>query len=301
MSSSLAIVGCTVVDIIFPDTPRLPRWPRHTEFTSANLIQLPQPPLVTIGGNGANAAYVAAKRGARVSLHTAIGDDILGGLAQAWLREAGCAVHTPARRLSTSLNVTAADKGQRRATLFHPPVATPLPRFAKGSLPRAVLVCGWPHPPLPELERFFHALRVQGVVTALDPGPLLGRLWPLKSLARVLAHTDLLLLNEHELHRLSRRPDLATALRWARAACPGDVVVKRGPKGALWLARNRDDTQEIPAPKVRVVNTVGAGDTFNGALLAALVAGQPLARSLRQAATTASRVVASGQGVLGVK
>ncbi|HEY1107601.1 MAG TPA: PfkB family carbohydrate kinase, partial [Opitutaceae bacterium] len=90
MPSSLAIVGCTVVDIIFPDTPRLPRWPRHTEFTAANLIQLPRAPLVTIGGNGANAAYVAARRGARVTLHTAIGDDILGGLAHAWLRDAGC-------------------------------------------------------------------------------------------------------------------------------------------------------------------------------------------------------------------
>lgn len=301
MIPSLAIVGCTVVDIIFPDTPRLPRWPRHTEFTSANLIQLPQPPLVTIGGNGANAAYVAARRGARVSLHTAIGNDILGGLAQAWLRDAGCAVHTPARHLSTSLNVTAADKGQRRATLFHPPIATPLPRFAKGGLPRAILVCGWPHPPLPTLERFFRTLRAQGVLTALDPGPLLGPLWPVAALARVLKHTDLLLLNEHELRRLSRRPDFATALHWVRATCPGDIVVKRGPKGALWLARNSDETQEVSAPKVRVVNTVGAGDTFNGALLAALVAGRPLARSLRQAAATASRVVASGRGVLGVK
>lgn len=301
MPPSLAIVGCTVVDIIFPDTPRLPRWPKHTEFTAANLIQLPQPPLVTIGGNGANAAYVAARRGARVSLHTAIGDDILGGLAQTWLRDAGCAVHTPARLLSTSLNVTAADKGQRRATLFHPPSATPLPRFTKATLPRAVLVCGWPHPPLLELERFFRSLRGRGVLTALDPGPLLGRLWPVAALARVLAHTDLLLLNEHELCRLARRADLASALRWARAAFPGDIVVKRGPKGALWLARGRDDSKKIPAPKVRVVNTVGAGDTFNGSLLAALVAGQPIARALRQAAQTASRVVASGRGVLGVR
>lgn len=301
MPPSLAIVGCTVVDIIFPDTPRLPRWPRHTEFTSANLIQLPQPPLVTIGGNGANAAYVAARRGARVSLHTAIGDDILGGLAQTWLRDAGCSVHTGARGGSTSLNVTAADKGQRRATLFHPPIATRLPRLPLSALPRAVLVCGWPHPPLPQLKQFFRSLRRRGVMTALDPGPLLGPLWPTAALAELLKHVDLLLLNEHELRRLSRRPSLTAALRWARTACPGDIVVKRGAKGALWISRDREEPEEVATPKVRVINTVGAGDTFNGALLAALVDEQPLARALRTAATTAAHVVASGRGVLGVK
>ncbi|MES2694699.1 MAG: carbohydrate kinase family protein [Verrucomicrobiota bacterium] len=301
MPSSLAIVGSTVVDIILPDTPRLPRWPTHTEFTSDNLVLLPRPPLVTIGGNGANAAYVAARRGARVSLHTTLGDDSLGQLARTWLRDAGCTLHTSSRRVATALNVTAADRRQRRATFFHPPAVPPLPRFSRNAtLPHAVLVCGWPHPPLPTLTRFFRQLRPRSVLTALDPGPILGEPWPLADFARVLAHTDLLLLNEHELRTLSRQPSLAAAQRWIRSACPGDIVIKRGPRGALWLPRANAPAVSIAAPAIRPINTVGAGDTFNGALLAALVAGKPLSRALREAATLAARVVASGRGVLGV-
>ena len=70
---SLAVVGCTAIDLILTRTPRLPTWPRHSEFTSDNLVLLADAPLVTLGGNGANAAFVAAQGGARVTLHTRIG------------------------------------------------------------------------------------------------------------------------------------------------------------------------------------------------------------------------------------
>jgi fructokinase len=46
------------------------------------------------------------------------------------------------------------------------------------------------------------------------------------------------------------------------------VVVTRGGEGALaWTAR---DALDVPSPKVAVVDTVGAGDTFQAALLTAL-------------------------------
>ncbi len=75
---SLAIVGGTVVDVIFSGVPRLPVWPRHTEFTATNLVLLERGPIVTMGGNGANAAYVAAASGTDTVLHTRIGADVLG-------------------------------------------------------------------------------------------------------------------------------------------------------------------------------------------------------------------------------
>lgn len=298
----LAIVGGTVVDCIFRGVPRLPAWPDHTEFTPANLVTLPTPPLVTLGGNGANAAYVAARRGAVVTLHTTLASDALGGLARGWLEDAGCTLSLAPRAPATALNVTAADARLRRATFFHPgtPVALPsLSASPASRLPRAVLVCGWPHPPLGKIAREFSALRRRGVLTALDAGPLLDRPWTLAALAPVLAQLDLFLANDHELRRLARAGDLPVALRRLRRRLAGHVVVKRGAEGALWLPAGETEPQAQAARRVVAVNTVGAGDTFNGALLAALARGDAFARALREARDVAAAVVASPLGVLG--
>jgi 5-dehydro-2-deoxygluconokinase len=57
------------------------------------------------------------------------------------------------------------------------------------------------------------------------------------------------------------------------------AVVKRGPKGVL--ARTRTETVEVPPHAVRVVNGLGAGDGFGGALCHGLLRGWPLARTVR--------------------
>src|ERR1700744_6169656 len=113
---SLVVIGGSAVGIIIAGAARLPVWPRHSEFTPANLVLLGQSPLVTLGGNGANAAYVAARSGARVALATNIGDDALGTVARNWLKDAGCRMLGPVRATSTAINVTAANAQHARAT-----------------------------------------------------------------------------------------------------------------------------------------------------------------------------------------
>jgi 5-dehydro-2-deoxygluconokinase len=68
------------------------------------------------------------------------------------------------------------------------------------------------------------------------------------------------------------------------------AVVKQGPKGVL--ARTADETVEVPPFPVDVVNGLGAGDAFGGALCHGLLAGWPLERVLRFA-NVAGAVVAS--------
>jgi len=295
----LTIVGITVVDVVFPGVPRLPAWPRHTEFTPANLVLLPRAPLVTLGGNGANAAYVAARCGARVTLVSPVGTDGFGRLARGWLEEAGCRMVVPGRPLATAVNVTAANARQARATLFfagESPRLGPQTRLPRGG---ALLLCGWPHPAPAEMAQAFARVRRHGGLTALDTGPILERPWTLAALASVWPSLDLLLTNEHELRTITREAGLPAALRRLRGRFSGDIVVKRGARGALWLPAGRSEGKAVPAPKVQVVNTVGAGDAFNGALLAALCAGRPMLSALRQASRVAAGVVASPRGVLG--
>ena len=68
------------------------------------------------------------------------------------------------------------------------------------------------------------------------------------------------------------------------------AIVKQGPKGVL--ARTRDDRVEVAPFPVQVLNGLGAGDAFGGALCHGLLAGWPLERVLRFA-NVAGAIVAS--------
>ncbi|WP_406833157.1 5-dehydro-2-deoxygluconokinase [Pedococcus sp. KACC 23699] len=68
------------------------------------------------------------------------------------------------------------------------------------------------------------------------------------------------------------------------------AVVKQGPRGVL--AATRDERVEVPPFPVEVVNGLGAGDAFGGALCLGLVEGWDLRRTL-EFANVAGAVVAS--------
>jgi 5-dehydro-2-deoxygluconokinase len=68
------------------------------------------------------------------------------------------------------------------------------------------------------------------------------------------------------------------------------AIVKQGPRGVL--ARTANQTVEVPPYPVEVVNGLGAGDAFGGALCHGLLAGWPLEKVLRFA-NVAGAIVAS--------
>ncbi|MEU3710775.1 5-dehydro-2-deoxygluconokinase [Streptomyces catenulae] len=100
--------------------------------------------------------------------------------------------------------------------------------------------------------------------------------------AAALAHATVAVGNVDE-------AEVATGLRSPRACAEALLaagvelaVVKQGPKGVL--AAHRDGrTAEVPAFPVDVVNGLGAGDAFGGALCHGLLHGWELARTMRYA------------------
>ena len=68
------------------------------------------------------------------------------------------------------------------------------------------------------------------------------------------------------------------------------AIVKQGPKGVL--AKTKDETVEVPPYFVDVINGLGAGDSFGGALCYGLLQGWGLEKILRFA-NVAGAVVAS--------
>ncbi|MEU2615791.1 5-dehydro-2-deoxygluconokinase [Micromonospora sp. NPDC007271] len=95
-------------------------------------------------------------------------------------------------------------------------------------------------------------------------------------------------LDEVEVAVGSRDPERAARLLLDRG--PRLAVVKLGPAGVL--ASTAEETVRVPAVPVQVVNGLGAGDAFGGALCLGLLRGWPLARTLRFA-NAAGAIVAS--------
>ncbi|MEV7866534.1 5-dehydro-2-deoxygluconokinase [Streptomyces sp. NPDC088124] len=95
-----------------------------------------------------------------------------------------------------------------------------------------------------------------------------------------LAHATVAVGNREECEIATGETEPYAAARALLALGVGTAVVKQGPKGVL--AMDRDGTAvEVPPVPVEVVNGLGAGDAFGGALCHGLLAGWDLTRTMR--------------------
>jgi ribokinase len=128
--------------------------------------------------------------------------------------------------------------------------------------------------------------REAGATTILNPAPAHGLD------AGVLALADILTPNRGELAVLAGNDGPAAgpiALSLLGGASDRMILVSLGSDGALLV--NAHGTTPLPVPQVEVIDTVGAGDTLNGALAAGLAAGLALPDAARRAVSAASLAV----------
>ena len=107
----------------------------------------------------------------------------------------------------------------------------------------------------------------------------------------LVALTDVVVVNQVEAEQLTGLP--ATGVAPARQAAAalvesgfGVAVVTLGECGAVWT--DGVDTGRAAAPRVKAVDTVGAGDTFVGYLAAGLARGAPVGESIAEAVRAAA-------------
>ncbi|SLN23094.1 carbohydrate kinase family protein [Pseudooctadecabacter jejudonensis] len=87
-------------------------------------------------------------------------------------------------------------------------------------------------------------------------------------IARMMGAADIIKLSDEDLHWLQGNGDLADLARGLVAKGAKLVCITEGAKGVTGYNANHEVF--VPAPKTEVVDTVGAGDTFNAGLLAGL-------------------------------
>jgi sugar/nucleoside kinase (ribokinase family) len=121
------------------------------------------------------------------------------------------------------------------------------------------------------------ALRRRGTTTSWDPG-WDDRLARDARMAQLAASVDYLFLNEKEAPLYARRRGFGAALDfWSRRA--RNAVIKLGRRGSRWVSPSLDVFE--PAPRVRTLDTTGAGDAFDGGFLTALLGGAAPRECLR--------------------
>ncbi len=129
----------------------------------------------------------------------------------------------------------------------------------------------------PDLPRLFAQARNQGLTVSLDTNYDPAETWN-GGLAETLAQTDIFLPNTTELYAISGLTELEPALAHLAGHIPL-IAVKLGEAGAV-AQRGTEQFRADPLP-VRVVDTTGAGDSFDAGFLYGYLAGWDVAKALR--------------------
>ncbi|WP_431219948.1 ribokinase [Leifsonia xyli] len=274
---SVAVVGSVNLDVVITADRR----PGAGETVSGSGVQ------DVIGGKGANQA-IAAAADAPTVLVASIGVDSAGRTARAQLEGAGViADELRSAPIPTGrAYITLTSDGENSIIVIPMANRDLTPEHVRAALNRvepAVVLCQL-EVPLDAVEEAATWCETTGGRFLLNPSPMIA-LGP-----RLLALADPLIVNRHEAATLCD-DDTAAPRDLARrlALICRSVVVTDGGTGA-YVALG-DQLELVPAPRVTVVDTTGAGDAFAGTLAARLAHGDTLRRATEHAVATASRVV----------
>lgn len=281
MKPPLVVVGSSNTDMIL----RLDRLPRPGETRLGGAFAL------AAGGKGANQAVAAARAGGRVTFVACVGRDLFGNQALAGFRRDGLDTRWVRRDRTAPSGVAlifVARNGENCIAVASGANAHLTPadvHRARAAITRAAAVLLQLESPLPTVQVAAALAHGAGVRVMLNPAP--ARPLPDALLRRVTWLTP----NETEAEALTGVPvrgERAAARAAERLLARGveAVILTLGKRGAFVAAGEL--RQRVPGFRVRAVDTVAAGDVFNGALAVALGEGRPLLEAVRFANAAAA-------------
>jgi sugar/nucleoside kinase (ribokinase family) len=263
-------------------------------FADVVLTGLAEPPalgrevfatgLGTSLGGIANFAVALSRLGLRTSLAAAVGNDFYGDYVWDSLIAEGIDLARSRRFPDWPMPLTVAlayDGDRALITHQQPAPATPDDLVGVPPACRAAIVHLGPEP-----ARWLAPTAATGTLIFADVGWDPDQQWPADLLDQ-LRSCHGFLPNEHEAMAYTRTDSPRAALARLAELVPL-AVVTRGPAGALAVDTGTGETAEVDGLRVPAVDPTGAGDVFGAALVAATLAGWPLADRLRFACLCAA-------------
>lgn len=258
----VTIAGELNLDLILYGLPD--EMPRERELLADRMV-------LTLGSSSAIVAHNLASLGSRVGFQSRIGDDPLGQIALARVRQAGVDVSRVCEStgpIKTGLTVILPRHGGRHILTYAGTIA----ELSLSDLDLGYLADSR-HFHLssfflqkrlrPQVGTLFQKLKAAGLTISLDTNDDPDDLWE-GGLRDVLTYVDVLLPNANEACRMSGTSDVEAAVKRLAELVPV-VVVKLGQQGAM--AQRSTERFSSPALKVTVVDLVGAGDSFDAGFL----------------------------------
>ena len=275
------IVGDANPDLILRGDVR-PRFGQAEQLLSAADLVL--------GGSASITAAGCARLGLRTGLLAAVGDDVFGDVTRRWLTERGVELIPvkPEAGVPTGLSVILSEVDDKAILTLPGTIPALRPQDVTDEHLAGVrhlhVASLYLQPQLAAgLAPVFARARALGLTTSLDTNWDPSGRW--ESIAEILAATDVFLPNAAELRAVTGIQEIeGAAADLVRLGTT--VVMKDGARGArAWWPGG---SCAAPGLAVDVVDTTGAGDSFNAGFLAARLGGRPLPEAVAWAAAAGS-------------
>lgn len=249
---------------------------------------------VAFGGKGANQAVAAGRSGADIDFLACTGDDSIGERIRQQLSTDG--INVTAVEQATGLTTGVAlifvnQQGENSIGIDAGANAAVTPDFLhrhQQAVADAGAILMQLESPLETVHAAAELARRHDTQVVLNPAPAR----PLSD--ALLALIDIITPNETEAQILtgisvSNDDGAAKAANWLHHKGINTVIITLGSRG-VWLSQ-RGQGKRVAGFKVTARDTIAAGDTFNGALMTALLEGNTLDRAIRFAHAAAAIAV----------
>ena len=264
----IAIAGEINLDLILYGLPQ--QMPTELELLASDFA-------ITLGSSSAILAHNLASLGSHVGFVTKAGSDSFGALALERLHERGVDLTRVVQGARSGITLIL-PHGPERHILTYPGTISEL-RFEDLDLDYLASARHFhmsslflQRELLPRVPELFRQMKSAGLTTSLDTNDDPNDCWG-AILAEILPYVDIILPNEREAMKMSRAADVEAAL--SRLAQKVEtVVIKMGAKGAIAIRDgHRFSASAVP---VKVVDPVGAGDSFDAGFLHQFLRGAEL-------------------------
>lgn len=257
----VSVIGELNLDLIFYGLPAKLELDREHLATNLSL---------TLGSSSAIFAHNLARLGSNVGFSSSIGSDSLGPICIERLAEANVDLSRVKKFDGKITGLTVIlPQGKERYILTYPGTMADYSladldlkyvfdakhlHVASYFLQKAIQ---------PSLEQIFREAKAAGLTTSLDTNDDPDDRWT-PEIQKLFPHLDLLMPNEHEACRMAGVDDIDKAIEILSKKVK-TLVLKRGSKGAMVVSGEKQFTA-LPLA-VKVVDAVGAGDSFNAGFL----------------------------------